>query len=74
MKARVIKTTGKWYLVKNSDSSLIECRLKGKFRTQGLKSTSPIVVGDMVEIKNDSSSLMIVRLLERKNCIVRKSV
>ena len=74
MIVRVIKTTGKWYTVKNLESSLIECRLKGKFRTEGMKSTNPIVVGDMVEIQKDSSSWMIVRLLERKNCIVRKSV
>ena len=74
MKALVIKSTGSWYDVESNDGSLYKCRVKGKFRTENIKSTNPIVVGDYVEINNDSQTWMIEKLYDRKNMIVRKSV
>ena len=74
MKALVIKSTGSWYDVESEDGSLYKCRIKGKFRTENIKSTNPIVVGDYVEINNDSQTWMIEKLYDRKNMIVRKSV
>ena len=74
MKALVIKSTGSWYDVESNDGSLYKCRIKGKFRTENIKSTNPIVVGDYVEINNDSQTWMIEKLYDRKNMIVRKSV
>ena len=44
----VYKSTGSWYLVKANNGSFYECRMKGKFRIQGIKSTNPIAVGDVV--------------------------
>ncbi len=70
----VIKTTGILYDVKSENGDLIECRLKGKFRTKGIQSTNPIVVGDKVKLERTDNSYMIVDLFERKNYIVRKSV
>ena len=70
----VIKTTGILYDVKSENGDLIECRLKGKFRTKGIQSTNPIVVGDKVKLERTDGSYMIVDLFERKNYIVRKSV
>ena len=70
----VIKTTGKRYTVKTTDGEIVQCRLKGKFRIQGIKSTNPIVVGDKVEVEQESELWMIVKLHERKNNILRKSV
>ena len=74
MKALVIKSTGSWYDVESNDGSLYKCRIKGKFRTENIKSTNPIVVGDYVEINNDAQTWMIEKLYDRKNMIVRKSV
>lgn len=74
----VYKSTGSWYTVKTSNGKFYECRIKGKFRLQGLKSTNPIAVGDVVEFdaetKNNTETGVIKRIEERKNYIVRKSV
>jgi len=74
MNGVVIKSTGSWYLVKSECDDLLECRLKGKFRIKGIKSTNPIVVGDKVNVEKSDDSFMIVKLYDRKNSIVRKSV
>jgi ribosome biogenesis GTPase len=74
MLGTVIKSTGSYYTVKTEDGRLCECRLKGKFRIKGIKSTSPVVVGDYVEVQEEGDHWMIVDLQERKNYIVRKSV
>ena len=74
MQGVVTKSTGSWYTVKTEDGVLRECRIKGKFRIKGIKSTSPVVVGDCVIVKEEADNWMIVDLQERKNYIVRKSV
>jgi len=74
MKALVIKSTGSWYTVQTKDGEFYKCRIKGKFRTEDIKSTNPIVVGDNVEIIFDSDSWMINKLYSRKNYIIRRSV
>ena len=74
MQGVVTKTTGSWYIVKTKDGIFRECRIKGKFRIQGIKSTSPVVVGDCVTVKEEGGNWMIVDLQKRKNYIVRKSV
>jgi len=74
MNGVVIKSTGERYVVKTSSGETVECRLQGKFRMQGIKSTNPIVVGDNVELEKESLSWMIIKLYERKNNIIRKSV
>lgn len=74
----VYKSTGSWYSVKTDNGKFYDCRIKGKFRIEGIKSTNPIAVGDRVqfevETKNDSETGIIKRIEERKNYIVRKSV
>ena len=74
MNGVVIKSTGSWYQVKSENNDFLECRLKGKFRLKGIKSTNPIVVGDKVKIEQSDDSFMIVKLYDRKNAIIRKSV
>jgi|TARA_B110000116_G_scaffold1183_1_gene1063 ribosome biogenesis GTPase len=74
MNGVVIKTTGKRYTVKTDKGEIVQCRLKGRFRIQGIKSTNPIVVGDKVEVEHESELWMIVKLFARKNHILRKSV
>lgn len=75
MQGLVMKSTGSWYLVKTDDSSIIECRLKGKIRLEDRKTTNPVAVGDIVELQRDEDgSNQIVTILPRKNYIIRKSI
>ncbi|MGX1023755.1 ribosome small subunit-dependent GTPase A [Psychroflexus sp. MBR-150] len=78
MKGIVYKSTGSWYQVKTSDNAFYNCKLKGKIRLQGLKSTNPIAVGDKVDFEvtkdGDETIGMIKDFEARKNYIIRKSV
>ena len=46
MTGTVYKSTGSWYSIKSQEGDFYECRIKGKFRIQGIKSTNPLAVGD----------------------------
>lgn len=74
----VYKSTGSWYTVKTEDNQFYDCRIKGKFRMKGIKSTNPIAVGDVVDFEIDETSDAITgsihNIHDRKNYIVRKSV
>jgi len=74
----VYKSTGSWYHVKDAQGKLIPCRIKGKFRIEGLTSTNPVAVGDVVEVTikdtQDGQEGVITEIQTRKNYIVRKSV
>lgn len=78
MKGLVIKSTGSWYHVQLEDGTLLDCRIKGKFRTKGIKTTNPIAVGDNVSVEIDEESEartgLIYDLAERKNYIIRKAI
>lgn len=78
MTGTVYKSTGSWYTVKSTNGDFIECRMKGKFRIKGIKSTNPIAVGDIVDYElektSDTTTGMIHAIHDRKNYIVRKSV
>lgn len=76
MRGLVIKSTGSWYQVEGEDGHTYDCRIKGKFRTKGIKTTNPIAVGDHVqfELEPDQGSGVITVLEPRKNYIIRKSV
>jgi ribosome biogenesis GTPase len=78
MTGTVYKSTGSWYFVKSEEGGLYQCRIKGKFRIKGIKSTNPIAVGDSVEFdienKGDEEIGVIKLIHDRKNYIVRKSV
>jgi ribosome biogenesis GTPase len=78
MTGTVYKSTGSWYTVKSPQGDFIECRIKGKFRIKGIKSTNPIAVGDVVDYELDETSDAVTgtihNIQDRKNYIVRKSV
>lgn len=73
MRARVIKSTGAWYKLITDDNQLIEARLKGLIRLDGLTSTNPVAVGDYVELANEDGDWMITQIEKRTNYIIRKS-
>ncbi len=72
----VIRSTGLWYEVRSEDLGTVNCRIKGKFRLNGLKLTNPVAVGDVVgfDIENElENSGIIKKIMPRKNYIVRES-
>ncbi|HLT87876.1 MAG TPA: ribosome small subunit-dependent GTPase A [Sphingobacterium sp.] len=76
MRGLVTKSTGSWYLVESEEGKRIQCRIKGKFRTKGIKTTNPIAVGDWVdyEYEPDQDSAVITALEPRRNYIIRRSI
>ena len=75
MKGIVIKSTGLWCTVLAETKTVLECRIKGKFRIKGIKTTNPIAVGDKVEFEvEDDGKGVIHKIEERKNYIIRKSI
>ena len=80
MRGTVYKSTGSWYLVKTDDGTFYKCRIKGKFRIRGIKSTNPVAVGDRVkfdveEAGTEEENLGVIKEIEeRENYIIRKSV
>lgn len=76
MKGLVIKSTGSWYGVLIEENKIINCRIKGKFRTLDIKTTNPIAVGDHVdiELEPEQETGLITVLHPRKNYIIRKSI
>jgi len=76
MNGIIIKSTGSWYSVRTETGDVHQCRIPGKFRMKGIKSTNPIAVGDEVvfELEPNKDTGVVKEIKERKNFIVRKSV
>ena len=74
MKGLVLKSTGNNYKVKTDDDTIFDCRIKGKLRLNGIRSTNPIAVGDYVffDLENESAGI-ITDIADRKNYIIRKA-
>lgn len=51
----------------------VECRMKGKFRMQGIKTTNPVAVGDVVDVEVGTEGAVITGIHDRKNYIIRKA-
>jgi len=75
MKATVYKSTGSWYIVQNDQGEVYNARIKGKFKIDGITSTNPIAVGDIVEIsqEEEEGNTVISEIYERRNYINRVS-
>jgi ribosome biogenesis GTPase / thiamine phosphate phosphatase len=73
MRALVLKSTGSVYNLCTEKGKLVQARLAGKVRLELRKSTSPVVVGDSVEV-DEKDSATITKIYPRKNYIIRKSI
>lgn len=74
MHGLIIKNTGSWYTVKTDDGRIVESKVKGNFRLKGIRSTSPVAVGDYVDIiMNAEGTALISAIDDRKNYIIRKA-
>ncbi|MFH0895427.1 MAG: ribosome small subunit-dependent GTPase A [Bacteroidota bacterium] len=71
----VTKSTGNDYFVRLPDGRRVECKARGRFKIEGIKSTNPLAVGDHVvlQIAEGHKTGLIIDIEERKNYIIRKS-
>ena len=70
----VTRSTGSWYEVRQTDNSVIKCRIRGKFKLKGWKLTNPVAVGDKVRyIIDEEGNGLIKEILTRSNYVVRQS-
>ena len=76
MKGLVYKSTGSWYSVKDEAGKFYNARIKGVLKIEGLTSTNPISVGDVVTMEKEQETddnAMITAIDDRKNYIARSS-
>ena len=75
MQGVIFKSTGSWFSVLAEDGNKYECKLKGKFRIKGIKTTNPLAVGDNVifDLQEDKGIGLIREILPRHNYIIRKA-
>ena len=73
---RVIKSTGSWYDIKTDNNQVVTCRIRGKFRIKGIKTTNPLAVGDLVDfiIEPKKQTGVVVHIHPRKNYLLRRAV
>lgn len=76
MQGIVTKSTGSWYVIRTESGHYTKCRIRGKFRMEGIKSTNPVAVGDVVdfELEPQKETGIINQIHHRKNYIIRRSV
>ena len=68
----VISSTGSWYEVA-TEHGMLTCRIRGRLRLKGIRSTNPVVVGDRVMVEPDGESSAIVEILPRSNYVIRRA-
>ena len=62
----VLKSTGSWYEVL-ADGVRYQCRIRGKLRLKGVRSTNPVVVGDWVKFEADEQGGYVISAIERRH-------
>lgn len=72
LEGTVISSTGSWYEVETAEGRL-NCRIRGRLRLKGIRSTNPVVVGDRVRVEPDGDSSAIVEILPRRNYVIRRA-
>ena len=69
----VMRATGSWYEVLH-EGEVLRCRMRGKLRLRGIRSTNPIVVGDTVSCEaGEDGEWVIVDIAPRHNYIIRRA-
>ena len=71
----VIKSTGSWYTVKTVTGKTFNCKIRGSYRIKGIRATSPVAVGDRVQISGTVKDAIAVieKIEERKNYMIRRA-
>ncbi len=76
LQGTVLRSTGSWYRVRTEQGEY-NCRIRGKLRLDGLKSTNPLAAGDEVEVEvlpDETAQAMVVKRHPRRNYIIRRAV
>ena len=69
----VMRATGSWYEVLH-EGEILRCRMRGKLRLRGVRSTNPVVVGDTVHCEaGEDGEWVIVDIAPRHNYIIRRA-
>ena len=69
----VMRATGSWYEVLHA-GEVLRCRMRGKLRLRGVRSTNPVVVGDTVHCESgEDGEWVIVDIAPRHNYIIRRA-
>ncbi|MBQ8271708.1 MAG: ribosome small subunit-dependent GTPase A [Tidjanibacter sp.] len=69
----VVESTGSWYKVEIA-GEVYDCRTRGRLRLKGVRSTSPVVVGDRVGVEfSEEGDGVIVSIAQRRNYIIRRA-
>ena len=64
MTGLVVKNTGSWYQVKTDSGELVDCKIKGHFRMQEIRSTNPIAVGDVVDFEMNADGTAMIHAIQ----------
>ena len=68
-----MRATGSWYEVLHA-GEVLRCRMRGKLRLRGVRSTNPVVVGDTVHCESgEDGEWVIVDIAPRHNYIIRRA-
>ena len=76
MEGLVFRSTGSWYEVRSEKGDFYKCRLRGKLKLKGSKTTNPVAVGDHIDFyeeENKKGQGIITNIHDRENYIIRKS-
>lgn len=76
LKGIVTRSTGSWYMVRENDGKIWECRIVGKFRLDNMILTNPVAVGDEVQFfaEVEEENKGIINLISpRRNYVARQS-
>lgn len=69
----VVRATGSWYDVLH-EGAVARCRIRGRLRLKGVRSTNPVVVGDEVVCEADEGGdYVIADILPRRNYVIRRA-
>lgn len=69
----VVRATGSWYEV-HTGKGIVRCRIRGRLRLKGVRSTNPVVVGDSVRCAAaEDGSCLIDEVLPRRNYVIRRA-
>ena len=69
----VVRATGSWYEVLSGGERL-QCRIRGKLRLKGVRSTNPVVVGAEVScLTDEQGSHIIIDITPRRNYVIRRA-
>ncbi len=69
----VVRATGSWYEVLHNGAT-VHCRIRGRLRLRGVRSTNPVVVGDEVTCKADENGdYVIADITPRRNYVIRRA-